>query len=101
MTENKLLSFEEFVAKKNLTPRYDGFINFFTLGGLLSHVREESHFLRFMEDHSGLEKRLTEAINNSSKIPEEIEPHECDLYKAYLIMHGYGISDEDLLLSSD
>ena len=100
MPENKLIPFKEFIAIKD-TPRYDGFINYFTLGGILSHVREKSHFLRFIEDHSGLEKRLTDAINNSSKRPEEIEPHECDLYTAYKIMHGYGASNEDLLIASE
>jgi len=101
MMDYEPITFEEFTAKKSLTPRYDGFFNYFSLGGVVSHVREEAHFLRFMEEHSSLEKRLTGAINNSNNRSEEAKSHECDLYKAYLIMKGYGVSDEDLLIGSE
>jgi len=99
MTENKPLTFEEFTAS-NPQPRYDGFFNYFSLGGVVSHVRDGAHFLRFVEDHSSLEKTLTDAINNSNNRAEAAKSNECDLYKAYLIMKGYGVSDENLLIGS-
>ena len=77
-------------------------MQYFTLGGMVSDlIRATPHFQRFKQEHSDLEQKLTGAISNSdSSIPRYkcIKLQEDLLYEAYLIMHSYGVSDNDLMI---
>jgi len=99
------LTFEEFVERDNPSlpghPRYDNFPMYFMPKGMAPQLRNTQPFLRFQVEHHDLEARLTHSITNldrSKDKSEALKPYEPDLYQAYLILHSYGVSDEDLLI---
>jgi len=102
MTQPQPLTFEQFVERdaRYDHPTYNNFISFFMTSGIVADIiRNQPHFLRFKNEHSDLEARLTDGIMNLDKsidTNKAIIPFESDLYQAYLIMHSYGVSDEDL-----
>lgn len=108
MPQNKPLTFEEFVARDSalkghpkVHPRYDNFPMHFMRESMFPQLRETPHFLKLREEHLDLESRLTDAVSNLNRPrdkAEALKPYEPDLYQAYLILHNYGVPDEDLLV---
>ncbi len=106
MQQNKPLTFKEFVATDPVLQghrRYDNFFLYFTTDGPAApFIRHKPHTIRFIGEHSDLEQKLREGVmhrDRSMATSEAIKPIEADLYKAYTIMHGYGASDDDLLIA--
>ena len=106
MTQPQPLTFEEFVARGLVLkghPRYDNFFSHFTTMGVAAQfIRSQPYMVRFTKEHPDLEEKLREGVMNRNKLIETIgalKPIEGDLYKAYLIMHGYGIPDDVLMIA--
>lgn len=108
MPQSQPLTFEQFVERVPLVtpiendpgiPRYNNFGLHFDTVGMGQFYRNQPHFQRFQEEHPDLEKRLSENLANrdrSVSFAESLKLFEQDMYEAYLLMSGYGVSDEDL-----
>ena len=97
--ESQILSLEKFVHRSPL-PRYNNFFLYFTgEGGVGKFYREEEHYKRFAEEHPSMAASLCDKIQNQldkNNKSESLKLFENDLYEAYKIMRGYGVSDRDL-----
>lgn len=94
----QILSLEEF-ARRSPIPRYNNFFLYFTRGAGEIY-RQAEHYKRFAEEHADMAASLCDKIQNqrdSNKFTSEsLKPFDADLYEAYKIMCGYGVSDRDL-----
>ncbi len=98
--QQPVLSFAEFSRRdpKYNHPRYNNFYVIFSHGGEIS--REHEWYKRFEKEHPDMASSLCDKIQNqmdkSIGEGEALKPFDRELYEAYVILHGYGISNEDL-----
>jgi len=93
-----LLTLEEF-SKRDPDPTYNNFFLYFTTTFPGSVMRKISFFQKFQQEHSELERELTEGIMGLGRphdIHEALKPFDRRLHQAYTIMRGYGASNMDL-----
>ena len=95
--KDKILSLRRF-TKRNSSgvsriPGYNNFFMYFVDTPTNQDRRQEPHFLKFKEEHSDLERRLTKEItyiiNREIDRERALMPAELDLYDAYLKMRTY------------
>jgi len=95
MPVDEILTFEEFSAREN---NFYGYWD--SEESLLGMVhRKKPHALRFQQEHPDLDRKLLAEIVNMSvttSVSEALKPFDRDLYEAYRIMRGFGVSDKDL-----
>ncbi len=100
--EPVLLSFDEFVKEEDVGVKYNNFIAFFMKpeGILIQIYTNAPHAKKLKEEHPELYKSLSEQIQKvrSKGITQrgDYKDLQPELYKAYKIMRGYGVSDHDL-----
>jgi hypothetical protein len=105
--EPKVLSFEEFCYRdpKNASsfqyplPLYNNFFYyFFSSSHIYENYTSKEHYKRFAAEHPDIVASLCEKLKNLPiwNKAESLKPFDKDLYEAYKIMRGYGVSDEDL-----
>lgn len=61
--------------------------------------RETEYYKKFSAENPDMARSLCEKIQKIDPIKvmtEETKPYERELYEAYKIMRGYGVSDQDL-----
>jgi hypothetical protein len=104
--EPHILSFEEFVMRdpeRHIIPTYGNFTLYFDKGTIAETNREKKHYKKLALKHPELVHRLQNEIRNRNEgttgfsNSESLKPAEKDLYEAYKIMRGYGVSDKDLI----
>ena len=94
-----MLSFEEFSERdENNVPRHRNFFGYFLTDSYLGLAHQaRNHYVRFATEHPELASSLCEKVKNETSsdhnIPASLDE---DLYEAYKIMSGYGVSDKDL-----
>ena len=97
----RVLSFEEFSHRKSdymNTPCYGGFFQYFRDGTQGDARRTTEHYRRFAMEHPDMAESLHGKIQSLSYVTSNsLIPFDKDLYEAYKIMRGYGISDNILL----
>ena len=102
LEQKPVLSFNEFCDRtKNppsTIPRYNNFFFYFLPGPTGDSYRRAKHFLRFLSEHPDLNILLCEKMNNIDDSSDSLLPYEPNLYEAYKIMRGYGVSDGDLFV---
>ena len=106
-----ILSFGEFTGKikfeGKMVPRYNNFWLFWSSGMVGDLMRENEIYQRFSKEHPKLneslfakigqmEKRLEKEKEKENSVTELLKEVEDELYSAYIIMRGYGVSDEKL-----
>jgi hypothetical protein len=96
----KILSFEEFsqpYANSN-TAHHGNFWCYFASKGFVGTIyQKKEHYIRFAQENPELSAELCQKIQNEKKSGDALsESTERLLYKAYVIMKGYGLTDEDL-----
>jgi len=105
MPQPQPLTFEQFIERlSDGNPRYDNFIAYFMTTGWAALAREKLHSLRFQKEQPDLDERLCQGMikrDRSIDTEKAIADLEPDLHSAYLIMHDYGVSDEELLIKTD
>jgi len=98
----KVLTFEEFTYhdKAGLNhPRFNNFFLYFEKGWAADIYKSTEHYKRFEREHPDLALDLNKKIQNTNKMggtSEALKPYLKDLYEAYVIMRGYGVSDTEL-----
>lgn len=97
-----VLSFEDFsrVDPETQTPKYNNFFAHFLADEFFGRIyREKPYYEQFAKDHPGVAVELARKIEGSdmkSGVVNALKPLEGDLYKAYVLMKGYGATDEEL-----
>ena len=102
----EMLSFEKFTERVSQTddlapiPRYNNFYLYFDVPFLDNAYQTKEHYIKFSTEHSDLNASLCSKIqkerNKSKGTSKSLKPFERELYEAYKIMRGYGVSDEKL-----
>lgn len=96
--EPEMISFEEF-RRRNPIPRYNNFFLYFAFGPGEIYRRAE-HYKKFAGEYPEIAASLCDKIQNqrdrSLTTSNSLRPFDEDLYEAYKIMKGYGVSDVDL-----
>ena len=101
-SEERPLTFDEFTKRDERGKHAFGnfFMHFMDIGMAGPLYRTSSYFRRFQESNDGLETRLTEGITaiagQAVQTSDALQPHESDLYEAYVVMRSYGVPDETL-----
>ena len=91
------LTFKEFTSVSGVTPFYDNFVLFFAKDDDPAYRRTLAPYVALQRQAPNLEWRLRKNISALPKLSAELlEPHNLDLYTAYLIMRGHVASDNDL-----
>ncbi|MEK7564303.1 MAG: hypothetical protein AAB510_01905 [Patescibacteria group bacterium] len=95
-----ILSFEEFIRRREHDyPVYGNFFLYFA-GGMGKSYRKASYYIKFASEYPEMAQELQDKVKNLKKIfyntSENLKSIEVDLYEAYVIMRGYGVSDKDL-----
>lgn len=106
MPQNQPLTFEQFIEGEHFLgpdmpplPRYNNFPLHFTTRWGGAFFRALPYFQKFQIEQPDLGRRLTEEVTNRDRTIDpysSFKPLEPELYRAYLIMHSYGVPDEDL-----
>ncbi len=99
-----MISFNKFSTKIRTDPKYDNFFLYFAKGFIGDFLRSKDFFKRFRDENPDLEQRLRTGVSNaytSDCTTKMLAGFEEDLYKAYTLMKGYGLSDNELLSISD
>ncbi len=101
MAVDEVLTFEDFSSREDNFPRYNNFYGYWeSEESMLGMVyRKKPHALRFQQEHSDLDKKLQEEIKGmviTRSVSEALKPFDRDLYEAYVIMKGFGVSNKDL-----
>lgn len=95
--ETRALSFEEFTFG-NPAPRFQNFWLFFATGDGV-YRRREPYYQRFAAEHPEMAESLCVKIQGKDKkidTTEALKPFHKDLYEAYKIIRGYGVSHQEL-----
>ncbi len=100
------LSFEKFANRGSLDKgsSYNNFFMYSDGGGVGDIYRQAEFFQRFAKEHPDMVDRLTERVTRAIEeglaegkdVSESLREVDRALYEAYLIMCGYGVSDEEL-----
>ena len=96
-TESIPLSFEEF-TKGTPVSRFQNFWLFFATGDG-EYRRREPYYQRFATEHPEMAETLCKKIQGKDKnidTTEALKPFHQDLYEAYKIIRGYGVSHQEL-----
>lgn len=100
--KSEVLSFEDFtrINEATGTPRYNNFFAHFLADEFFGRIyREKAYYEQFAKEHAGIAVDLARKIEESdmkSGVVKALKPLESDLYKAYVLMKGYGVTDEEL-----
>ncbi len=98
--EPRILTFKEFCHLEHSgMPKYNNLFAYFNTGWDSQLKQKTPHYRRFHSEHRDMDKRLRTEIqkrDESEGTSKSLKPFEGDLYEAYTIMRGYGVSDEDL-----
>jgi hypothetical protein len=97
--EPKILNFKEFTQREFL-PHYGNFFIYFNSGFAGEVYRESAHYKRFASEYPEMAESLCDKIQKQRDkrigTSESLKPFDRDLYEAYKIMRGYGLSDSEL-----
>ena len=96
-----MLSFEDFSNRNHRLgiPRYNNFYGYFAPGTLIGITyQKKGCYRRFATEQPEMTTKLCRRVREEILLPKIDPPKSIDhdLYEAYRIMSGYGISDEDL-----
>ena len=98
----KILSFEEFSYRGSdgkRPPRYENFYSYFCDGLSGEAYRTNVNYLKFAKENSVLNQLLRSKVPTCIKDmfsrSEDLKIVDRELYEAYKIMRGYGVSDTD------
>lgn len=100
--EPKILSFEEFsFCGTNNYPHYDNFFLHFAAPDFATDLyKKREYYKKFILEYPDIAEALNNKIQNMnrslSSTAKSLEPFLKDLYEAYKIMRGYGVSDHEL-----
>ena len=97
--EPQILSFEQFAERSGAIVAYRNFFMYFG-GGIAGDIhRGADYYKRFAAENPDMVVSLCNKIQKrDKKLPtsESLRPFDADLYEAYKIMRGYGVSDMEL-----
>ena len=95
-----MLSFEEFIKRNERSGhlKHDNFYMHFSIGFQSELKRQSEYFKKLASEHPDLVESLTGKLAPLGTVTtDELVPYEREMYEAYIIMRGYGASDEELL----